>query len=190
MADLTHILSQMETGDPSAAEKLLPLVYDELRQLAAVRLAHENPGQTLQATALVHEAYLRLVDSGGHSDWKSRGQFFKSAAEAMRRILIDSARHKKSQKRGGEMQRVEFVDAAISLARSPEDLLALDEAITQLLETDAAAGEMAKLRLFAGLNIDEAAESLGISRRTAYRNWNYARAFLQLHLRSDTELSG
>lgn len=190
MAEVTRILSQIEAGDPSAAQQLLPLVYDELRKLAAARLVRESPGHTLQPTALVHEAYLRLVDSEGHSDWKSRGHFFKAAAEAMRRILIDSARRKKSKKCGGELNRVELVDAELPLPHSPEDLLALDEAITQLLENDTAAGEIAKLRLFAGLNLDEAADSLGISRRTGYRNWNYARAFLQLHLQPVSTSAG
>lgn len=189
MSDVTQILSRLETGDPSAAEQLLPLVYDELRKLAAARLARENPGHTLQATALVHEAYLRLVQLEGGEDWNSRGHFFKAAAEAMRRILIDSARHKRSQKAGGGMKRLDFVDAALSLPHAPEDLLALDEAIDRLLKEDSAAGEMAKLRLFAGLSVDEAAESLGVSRRSGYRSWNYARAFLQMQLQSDRILS-
>ena len=189
MNDVTRILSQIEQGDPSAAEQLLPLVYDELRKLAAAKMAHEKPGQTLQATALVHEAYLRLVDGRNSDKWQSRGQFFTAAAESMRRILIDVARRKRSQKAGGDMQRVNFENAEITLNHSPDELLDLDEAITKLIAEDPMAGEIAKLRLFAGLNVEEAAENLGMSRRSGFRHWTYARAFLQLRIQSDDQTS-
>ena len=189
MSDVTRILSKIESGDPSAAEQLLPLVYDELRKLAAAKMAHEKPGQTLQGTALVHEAYLRLVNVEKAQHWDSCGHFFSAAAEAMRRILIDAARRKSSQKAGGDMRRVDFEDAEIALNHAPEELLALDEAITQLVADDPRAGEMAKLRLFAGLDVDEAAKSLGMSRRSGFRHWTYARAFLQLRIQSDDQTS-
>ena len=185
MSDVTRILSQIESGDPDAAEHLLPLVYEELRKLATAKMAHEKPGQTLQATALVHEAYLRLVGGKPEGVWESRGHFFKAAAESMRRILIDTARRNKSQKKGGDLKRVDLADAAISLNHSPDELLMLNEALTDLMAEDPLAGEMAKLRLFAGLNVDEAAENLGMSRRTGFRHWTYARAFLQLRFQSD-----
>jgi len=178
MSDVTRILSQIESGDPSAAELLIPLVYDELRKLAAARLAHEQPGQTLQATALVHDAYLRLVDVEQAQRWNSRGHFFAAAAEAMRRILIERARGKGREKRGGDWRRVNFeeLDAATSL--SPDQLVALDDALERLAKLDAHAGELVKLRYFAGLGLDQAAETLGISTATAYRHWAYARAWL------------
>jgi RNA polymerase sigma factor (TIGR02999 family) len=180
MDDVTRILSRIEAGDPNATEKLLPLVYDELRRLAAQRLAQEKPGQTLQATALVHEAYLRLLGpAGAEQRWDNRGHFFAAAAEAMRRILVDIARHKSSRKGGVSIKRVDLDDAAITLAAPPDDLLALDEALTKLLGENQAAAELAKLRLFAGLTVAEAAETLGVSRRTGFRHWTYARAFLQ-----------
>src|SRR5262245_57307539 len=182
MPDVTQILSQIESGDPSAAEQLLPLVYDELRKLAAAKLARENPGQTLQATALVHDAYLRLVDVERPQQWDGRAHFFAAAAEAMRRILVEVARHKQSQKAGAGMNRVDLNDAAISLTAPAEDLLDLDEALTKLTAVNQEAGELAKLRLFAGLTIDEAAENLGMSRRTGFRQWTYARPFLQAEL--------
>ncbi|MGD9634148.1 MAG: ECF-type sigma factor [Pirellulales bacterium] len=182
MSDVTQILSRIESGDPSAAELLLPLVYDELRKLAAAKLAQEKPGQTLQATALVHDAYLRLVDVERQQQWDGRGHFFAAAAEAMRRILIEVARHKQSQKAGARMNRIDLNDAAISLAGSPEDLLDLDDALSRLSMENPQAAELAKLRLFAGLTTDEAAEDLGISRRTGFRQWTYARAFLQAEL--------
>jgi RNA polymerase sigma factor (TIGR02999 family) len=182
MSDVTRILSQIESGDPSAAELLIPLVYDELRKLAAARLAHEQPGQTLQATALVHDAYLRLVDVEQAQRWNSRGHFFAAAAEAMRRILIERARGKGREKRGGDWRRVNFeeLDAATSL--SPDQLVALDDALERLAKLDAHAGELVKLRYFAGLGLDQAAETLGISTATAYRHWAYARAWLQTEL--------
>jgi RNA polymerase sigma factor (TIGR02999 family) len=182
MSDVTRILSQIESGDPSAAELLIPLVYDELRKLAAARLAHEQPGQTLQATALVHDAYLRLVDVEQAQRWNSRGHFFAAAAEAMRRILIERARGKGREKRGGDWRRVNFeeLDAATSL--SPDQLVALDDALERLAKLDAHAGELVKLRYFAGLGLDQAAEALGISTATAYRHWAYARAWLQTEL--------
>lgn len=182
MSDVTRILSQIESGDPSAAELLIPLVYDELRKLAAARLAHEQPGQTLQATALVHDAYLRLVDVEQAQRWNSRGHFFAAAAEAMRRILIERARGKGREKRGGDWRRVNFeeLDAATSL--SPDQLVALDDALERLTKLDAHAGELVKLRYFAGLALDQAAEALGISTATAYRHWAYARAWLQTEL--------
>ena len=189
MSDVTQILSRIESGDPSAAEDLLPLVYNELRKLAAAKLAQEKPGQTLQATALVHDAYLRLVDVERPQQWDGRGHFFAAAAEAMRRILIEVARHKQSQKAGGGMNRIDLNEAAISLAASAEDLLDLDAALTRLTVENQEAGELAKLRLFAGLTVDDAAENLGISRRTGFRQWTYARAFLQAELspgRSDS----
>jgi RNA polymerase sigma factor (TIGR02999 family) len=182
MSDVTQILSRIESGDSAAAEDLLPLVYDELRKLAAAKLAQEKPGQTLQATALVHDAYLRLVDVDRPQQWDGRGHFFAAAAEAMRRILIEIARHKQSQKAGGELNRIDLNDAAISLAASPEELLDLDEALTRLIAENPQAGALAKLRLFAGLTVDEAAENLGISRRTGFRQWTYARAFLHAEL--------
>ena len=187
MSDLTRILSQIESGDPSAAKQLLPLVYEELRQLAAAKLSREKPGQTLQATALVHEAYVRLVDGQTAKDWGGRRHFFAAAAEAMRRILIDTARHKKSQKAGGDLRRLEFHDAAISNKHSPDDLLTLGDSIDELMADDPLAGEIAKLRLFAGLNVEDAAEILEISRRSGFRHWTYARAFLQLRFKSGDE---
>jgi RNA polymerase sigma factor (TIGR02999 family) len=181
MSEVTQILSAIEQGDPHAAEQLLPLVYDELRQLAAQRLAQEKPGQTLQATALVHEVYLRLVDVEKAQRWDSRGHFFAAAAEAMRRILIDQARRKNSQKRGGALRRVQL-DAGPLLAApegpSAEDLLALDEALRQFESEDPLKARLVKLRYFAGLSLAEAAEALGISAATAKRHWVYARSWL------------
>jgi RNA polymerase sigma factor (TIGR02999 family) len=178
MTDVTRILSAIEQGDPHAAEQLLPLVYDELRKLAAQRLAQESPGQTLQATALVHEAYLRLVDVKQAQQWSSRGHFFAAAAEAMRRILVENARRKASLKRGGNRQRVNL-DAAVSCAdESTEDLLALHEALDRLAEEDHRKAELVKLRYFAGLSVQDAADALGISRATADRYWTYAKVWL------------
>ena len=178
MSDVTRILSAIEQGDPSAAEQLLPLVYEELRRLAAQKMAQEAPGQTLQATALVHEAYVRLVDVEKAQHWDSRGHFFAAAAEAMRRILVDQARRKQSIKRGGDLNRVDL-DAACSLVEMPsEDLLALDEALSKLTEKEPAKAELVKLRFFAGCSLDEAATILGISPATAKRHWVYARAWL------------
>jgi RNA polymerase sigma factor (TIGR02999 family) len=179
MTDVTRILSAIEQGDPHAASQLLPLVYDELRQLAAHRLAHQTPGQTLQPTALVHEAYLRLVgDPAGH-DWDSRGHFFAAAAEAMRRILVENARRKGRRKRGGGLLRQDL-NAAEELAVPGvrEDLLALDEALTKLVSVDPQAAQLVQLRYFAGLSIPDAAKALGVSPRTADRLWAFARVWL------------
>jgi RNA polymerase sigma factor (TIGR02999 family) len=185
MSDVTQILSRIETGDPTAAQQLLPLVYDELRKLAAARLAQEKPGQTLQATALVHEAYLRLVDGEQPPHWNSRGHFFGAAAEAMRRILVENARRKRRRKHGGDRQRVELLDQDLAVHDSPDELLALDAALTKLVEEDPMAGQLVKLRVFTGLTIDQAAEVLGISRATAYRQWNYARAWLRCEINGE-----
>ncbi len=184
MSDVTRILSQIESGDPSAAEKLLPLVYDELRKLAAAKLAMEKPGQTLQATALVHEAFLRLVKSpkeqSGQKEqqWDGRGHFFAAAAEAMRRILVESARSKKRQKRGGELKRRELDEVAVVVPEIHEDLVALDGALDRLKAVDRQAVELVHLRYFAGLSVADAAEMMGISPRTADRVWAFARAWL------------
>lgn len=185
MSEVTHILSAIEEGDPHAAEQLLPLIYDELRKLAAQKLAQEKPGQTLQATALVHEAYIRLVDVDQAQHWNSRGHFFASAAEAMRRILIESARGKAREKRGGDWQRVDFEELDVTTSVSPDQLVALDDALERLAALDQLAGELVKLRYFAGLALDEAAGALGISTATAYRHWAYARAWLHSELLKD-----
>jgi RNA polymerase sigma factor (TIGR02999 family) len=180
MTEVTCILSAIESGDSKAAEQLLPLVYDELRRLAAQRLAHETPGQTLDATALVHEAYLRLVDVDQAQRWNSRGHFFAAAAEAMRRILIDQARRKQSQKRGGGNQRVDLDAAALAApaAEDARDLLALDDALAQLEAEEPQKARLVKLRYFAGLSLADAAAALGISPATAKRHWIYARSWL------------
>jgi RNA polymerase sigma factor (TIGR02999 family) len=178
MTDVTQILTSIERGDPHAAEQLLPLVYEELRRLAAVKLGSEKPGQTLQATALVHEAYLRLVDKNEERRWDDRGHFFAAAAEAMRRILVENARRKQSRKHGGGLVRRDL-DAVQPAARDlGEDLLALDEALNRLAEKDPVKAELVKLRHFAGLTIEQAAQALGISQTTANRYWAYARAWL------------
>ncbi len=182
MADVTQILNAIEQGDPHAAEQLLPLVYDELRRLAAQKLTQEKPGQTLQATALVHEAYLRLVDADTAPQWNSRGHFFAAAAEAMRRILIEGARRRKAQKRGGARKRIDLAEVELASPSSPERLLLLDDALTHLAEEDPGAAGVAQLRLFAGLPVEEAAGVLGLSRATAFRHWTYARAWLQARL--------
>ena len=179
MSEVTRILSAIEQGDPSAAQQLLPLVYDELRKLAAARLACEQPGQTLQATALVHEAYLRLVEGDAVQSWDSRGHFFAAAAEAMRRILVNHARDRKRLKRGGGRVRLELLDQPGSLAGDPDLILSLDELLARLAEEDGAAARVAQLHLFGGLSVEEAGEALGHSRATAYRNWKYARAWLR-----------
>jgi len=186
MSDVTRILSAIEQGDSSAAEQLLPLVYDELRRLAAQKLAHENPGQTLQATALVHEAYLRLVDVQKDQHWNSRGHFFAAAAEAMRRILVERARRKKSRKHGGDWQRVDLDSADVVCLLQPDELLSLHDALDRFAETDAAAAELVKVRCFAGLSVEEAGDALGLSRTTAYRHWTFARAWLFSQLRGDS----
>jgi RNA polymerase sigma factor (TIGR02999 family) len=179
MSDVTRILNAIEGGDTRAADKLLPLVYEELRLLAAQKLSQEPPGQTLQATALVHEAYIRLVGEEAQ-DWKSRRHFFMAAAEAMRRILVDSARRKKRLKRGGRHQRIVLDEARLSDGGGPsrDDLIALDEALRKLSQEDETKAEVVKLRYFAGLNVEQTADILGISARTVKRYWAYARAWL------------
>ena len=190
MSEVTRILSAIDQGDPHAAEQLLPLVYDELRKLAAQRIAQEKPGQTLQATALVLEAYLRLVPSGDASaprdqHWNSRGHFFAAAAEAMRRILVDNARSKARAKRGRDWQRVDFEELDVVTSVSADQLVALDDALLRLSALDSLAGELVKLRYFAGLDLDQAAAALQISPATAYRHWAYARAWLHNELLTD-----
>src|SRR5262245_54251227 len=182
MNEVTRILSAIEAGDPHAAEQLLPLVYDELRQLAASKLAQEKPGQTLQATALVHEAYLRLVDTEQAQEWNSRGHFFAAAAEAMRRILVENARRKRAEKHGGALRRVNLDHGDAVAMAPPEDLLALDEALERLTRHDATAAQVAKLHCFAGLTVEQAAEVLSLSRTNAYRLWTFARAWLHSQL--------
>ena len=179
MTDVTRILSAIEQGDPHAAEQLLPVVYDELRKLAATRLAQEKPGQTLDATALVHEVYLRLVDVETAPHWDSRGHFFAAAAEAMRRILIENARRKHRRKRGGDRARVDLEGLEVAAPERGEDLLALDEALSQLTATDPQAAELVKLRFFAGLTLDEIAPLLVLSPRSTRRLWVFARAWLR-----------
>jgi RNA polymerase sigma factor (TIGR02999 family) len=178
MNDVTRILSAIEQGDPKAAGELLPLVYDELRRFARQRLAREQPGQTLQGTALVHEAYLRLVTGDAAQRWESRGHFFAAAAEAMRRILVDNARRKAAEKRGGPRERQELADVDVAAPVPPEDLLALDEALAKLEAHDPDKARLVKLRYFAGLSEEEAARALGISRTTAHRHWRYAKVWL------------
>jgi RNA polymerase sigma factor (TIGR02999 family) len=178
MNDVTQILAAIDQGDPHAAERLLPLVYEELRKLAAQKMAQEAPGQTLQATALVHEAYLRLVDVKTVQPWNSRGHFFAAAAEAMRRILVEEARRKASLKRGGGREREDLPESRLAAPEVGDDLVALDEALTQLAQTDALAAELVKLRYFAGLTSAQAADALGMSPRTADRTWVYARSWL------------
>jgi RNA polymerase sigma factor (TIGR02999 family) len=183
MAEVTRILNAIDQGDPEAAEQLLPLVYGELRKLAAGRLEHERPGQTLQATALVHEAYLRLVeDPGGETHWNSRGHFFAAAAEAMRRILVERARHKRSQKAGGDRRRVDLDDVEPNSPGPDLDLLALNEALNELERRDRRKADLVKLRFFAGLTTAEAARALGISTSTADNDWAYARCWLRLEI--------
>jgi RNA polymerase sigma factor (TIGR02999 family) len=189
MSDVTCILSAIEQGDPKASEQLLPLVYDELRRLARDKMAQERPGQTLQATALVHEAYLRLVDRERVQRWDSRGHFFAAAAEAMRRILVEQARRKQRIKRGGDFQRVEIDETEIAMVGPGDDPIALDEALTRLAEKHPEKAELVKLRYFAGLTVTEAAQALGISTTTADRHWTYARAWLfrELSVADDAE---
>ena len=185
MNDVTRILNAIEQGDERAADKLLPLIYEELRLLAARKMAQERPGQTLQATALVHEAYIRLVE-GADQKWSSRGHFFKAAAEAMRRILIEKARKKKSLKHGGGHIKVKLDGEAATVEEKSEDLIALDEALAQLEAEDSLKAQLVKLRFFAGLSIDQAAEVLEISRATAIRHWSFARAWLFHNIRKDS----
>jgi RNA polymerase sigma factor (TIGR02999 family) len=179
MSEVTRVLSAIEQGDPHAAEQLMPLVYQELRALAAQRLAQEQPGQTLQATALVHEAYLRLVDGDKAVHWNSRAHFFGAAAEAMRRILVDQARRKQADKRGGQGRRVPLDAADIAFTSPVEELLDIDEALTRLAAEDPQAARLIQLRYFTGLSIEDAAEVVGISRSTAYEHWSYARVRLK-----------
>jgi RNA polymerase sigma factor (TIGR02999 family) len=182
MNEVTRILLAVEQGDALAAERLLPLVYDELRRLAAQRLAQEKPGQTLQATALVHEAYLRLIGGDESQQWNSRGHFFAAAAEAMRRILIENARHKRSQKAGGDWHRVELADVAPTAKDSSQDLLDLNEALAKLELKDSRKANLVKLRYFAGLTNEQAAAALGISPSTADNDWAYAKSWLRLEM--------
>ncbi len=182
MNDVTAILSAIEQGDPHAAEQLLPMVYQELRTGSA-QAAQEKPGQTLQATALVHEAYLRLVDVDNAPEWNSRGHFFAAAAEAMRRILVENARRKNAEKRGRDHKRLELGQAELAAPETDADWLLLDDAVACLSREDPAAAQLAKLRLFAGLSVEEAADVLRLSRATGFRHWTYARAWLNAHLR-------
>ena len=182
MSDVTRILAQIESGDPSAAEQLLPLVYDELRKLAAVRLAQEKPGQTLQATALVHEAWLRLAGAGPTQSWDHRGHFFAAAAEAMRRILVERARRRQCEKHGGGLMRKDLDSLNLAAPESSDDLLALDEALNLLAEQDEKAAQLVKLRYFSGLSLPQVAEALAIPPRSADRLWAYARAFLHAEI--------
>src|SRR5207237_273111 len=190
MNEVTRILSAIDQGDPHAAEQLLPLVYGELRKLAAQKMAQERSEQTLQATALVHEAYLRLVDVDKAQHWNSRGHFFAAAAEAMRRILIDNARRKGRQKRGGgRRQRVDLDSQDLVAQATPDELLLLDEALAPPAAEEPEAGQLVKLRYFAGLSVEQAAELLGLSRTTAYEHWAYARVWLHAELYGRRELS-
>jgi len=184
MSDVTQILQQIEQGDPSAVEQLLPLVYEELRKLAAAKMAQESPDHTLQATALVHEAYVRLVNDDEARHWNSRGHFFGAAAEAMRRILVENARRKQRMRHGGEWQRVELDSRQLQGGASEELVLAVDESLDALAEQNAQAAQLVKLRYFAGLTLPQAADSLGISPRTADRLWSYAKAWLHAELQS------
>jgi RNA polymerase sigma factor (TIGR02999 family) len=179
MSVVTRLLEAAEAGDPKAAAELLPLVYDELRRLAAQRLAHEQPGQTLQATALVHEAYVRLVDVKHAQHWNSRGHFFAAAAEAMRRILVDQARRKQADKRGGRGRRVSLDATDVGYTSPADDLLDIDDALTRLASEDQQAARLIQVRYFGGLSVEEAAEAIGISRSTAYEHWSYARVRLK-----------
>ncbi|MBM4093121.1 MAG: sigma-70 family RNA polymerase sigma factor [Planctomycetes bacterium] len=183
MAEVTHILNAIRAGQPRAAEELLPLVYNELRRLAAVRIAHERPGQTLQATALVHEAYLRLVGDEPRTQWEHRGHFFAAAAEAMRRILVENARRKRRLRHGGERERVQLAEADVAVTGPADDVLSLDDALRQFERDQPRKAAMVKLRYFAGLSEDDAAAALGISRATASRWWAFSRAWLYERMR-------
>jgi len=182
VSDVTRILDQIQQGDPHAAEQLLPLVYDELRRLAAQKIAQEKPGQTLDATALVHDAYVRLVDADRAQAWKGRGHFFAAAAEAMRRILVENARRKKSAKAGGGWQRQEMIDAELAVDSTSDDLFAVDEVLTRFAAENPRAAQLVHLRFFLGQTLAEAAAHLGLQVRTAYRDWAYARAWLRREL--------
>jgi RNA polymerase sigma factor (TIGR02999 family) len=183
MPDVTRILSAIEAGDPTAAAELLPLVYDELRKLAAARMAEEDPGQTLQPTALVHEAYLRLVGGDERHEWNGRGHFFGAAAEAMRRILVEAARRKGRAKRGGDLQRVDLDAAQPAAGPEHDEVILIDEAIAQLAAHDPVAARLVSLRYFAGLTVEEAAAAAGIPRSTAYEHWSYAKAWVHRAVR-------
>jgi RNA polymerase sigma factor (TIGR02999 family) len=187
MNEVTGILSAIEQGDPRAAEQLLPLVYDELRQLAAQRLGREKPGQTLEATALVHEAYLRLLGSAAEPHWNGRGHFFAAAAEAMRRILVENARRKKAEKHGGGLRRVSLDGGNAVAAAPPDELLAINEALERLTRHDPKAGELVKLHCFAGLTVAQAGAVLHLSRTNAYRLWTFARAWLHSQFAGERE---
>lgn len=188
MNQVTSLLSKIERGDAHASEALLPLVYDELRKLAAARLTQEKPGQTLQATALVHEAYVRLVDETNAPQWDSRGHFFAAAAEAMRRILVEQARKKSRLKRGGDRVRADLLEHDLVVNSDAEEILAINDALDRLAEEDAAAAEVLKLRYYSGLSVEDASRALGISRASAYRHWTYARAWVRSQLLdSDSE---
>ena len=187
MSEVTRILDAIADGDPRAASQLLPLVYDELRQLAAQKLAREKPGQTLDATGLVHEAYLRLVDTQRVQPWNSRGHFFAAAAEAMRRILVETARRKQQAKRGGGRRRLDLADVEPGFCSHDDEILAIDEALEQLAAEDPQAAQLVQLRYFGGLSVEEAAAHLGIARSTAYEHWAYARAALRLKLQVDPD---
>lgn len=186
--NVTQILDAIGAGDPHAASRLLPLVYDELRKLAARRLTNERAGQTLDATGLVHEAYLRLVGSAGGERWNSRGHFFAAAAEAMRRILVENARRKTRLKRGGQWRRVELAEADLPVRKTPDEILAIDEALSRFAEVEPQAAEIVKLRYFAGMSVEQAAEALGMSRATANRHWAYAKSWLRCEI--DRESAG
>ncbi len=188
MIDITRVLLQIESGDPRAADQLLPLVYEELRKLAAAKLAQEKPGQTLQATALVHEAYLRLVDNDRAQEWNNRGHFFAAAAEAIQRILVDLARKKKRPKHGGDLRRVDLEDPCIFTDERAEQLISLETALNKLRAESPEKARLVTLRYFGGMSHQEAAEALGISRATADRYWAYAKAFLHCEM-SDSEIA-
>lgn len=187
MSDITHILSKLESGDAQAASELLPLVYQELRKLAAAKMAQEQPGQTLQATALVHEAYLRLIGSQPDQPWDGRAHFFAAAAEAMRRILVDAARRRNADKRGGGLERVDLDQVDLQFSVPAKDLLEIDEAITKLSADEPLAAELVKLRYFGGFTLQDAAKHLGLSRATAFRYWAYAKSFLVCELEEAAE---
>jgi RNA polymerase sigma factor (TIGR02999 family) len=190
MHDITRILDAIKAGEPKAADELLPLVYEELRRLAAQKMARESPGQTLEATALVHEAFLRLVGSEHPQQWNSRGHYFAAAAEAMRRILVERTRHKRTLKAGGDYHRVELVDIALASAGPDLDLLALNEALDKLEKHDQRMAQLVKLRFFAGLTIENAAEMLGVSTSTADNDWAYARSWLRLEMEGSDSSGG
>jgi RNA polymerase sigma factor (TIGR02999 family) len=189
MIEVPHILSAIQDGDPHAAEQLLPLVYQELRRLAAQKLGQEKPGQTLDATALVHEAYLRLVDAGKERHWDGRRHFLAAAAEAMRRILVENARRKRRVRHGGGRHKVDLEDQHLAIEAAVDDLLALNEALDELADVDRGAAELVKLRYFAGMTTEQGAEVLGVPARTAYRSWSFARAWLYRRLHAGEEMS-